>query len=69
VRNALIAAGNSSEAGLLADVRPLLDDASPLVRAAAIWALRRLASANDCDRERRRRLELETDADVLAEWL
>lgn len=69
VRNALIAAGNSGEAGLLTGVRPLLDDASPLVRAAAIWALRRLASANDSDRERRRRLEFETDAEVLAEWL
>lgn len=69
VRNALIAAGNSGDAGLLAGVRPLLDDTSPLVRAAAIWALRSLASANDCDREQRRRAAFETDADVLAEWL
>jgi len=43
VRNVLIAAGNSGDAGLSGRVRALLDDASPLVRGAAVWALSRLA--------------------------
>ena len=43
VRNALIAAGNSGDVALLAPVRALLTDASPLVRAMAVWALAQLA--------------------------
>ncbi len=38
VRNALIAAGNSGDASLIPLVMPLLSDASPLVRAMAVWA-------------------------------
>ncbi len=43
VRNALIAAGNSGEAALLAKVTPLLDDPNEVVREAAAWAAERLA--------------------------
>ena len=39
VRNALIAAGNSGDRGPDPAVERLLDDASPLVRAMAVWAL------------------------------
>ena len=39
VRNCLIAAGNSGEAGLIALVRPLAADPDPVVAEAAIWAL------------------------------
>ncbi len=42
VRNALIAAGNSGDKSLLPLIVPLLEDASPLVRAMAVWASRRL---------------------------
>jgi epoxyqueuosine reductase len=42
IRNVLIAAGNSGEAGLVPAVRALLADASPLVRGAAVWALAEL---------------------------
>ena len=42
VRNVLIAIGNSGAADLVGRVVALLDDASPLVRGAAIWALTRL---------------------------
>jgi len=42
LRNVLVAAGNSGEVGLVAQVRSLLSDASPLVRGAAVWALSRL---------------------------
>ncbi len=69
VRNALIAAGNSGDGAFLSLIVPLLDDASPLVRAAAIWALRRLAPASVIAREQRRRDALETDAEVKSEWL
>ena len=43
VRNVLIAAGNSGDATLVAAGRERLGDASPLVRAMAVWALSRLA--------------------------
>ena len=42
VRNVLIAIGNSGDAALAAQAERLLDDASPLVRGAAVWALGRL---------------------------
>ncbi|MEQ8268540.1 MAG: tRNA epoxyqueuosine(34) reductase QueG [Parvibaculum sp.] len=45
VRNVLIAIGNSGEPSLTEVMTPLLDDASPLVRAMAIWALSRLSPA------------------------
>ena len=68
VRNVLIAAGNSGDAGLVPQVEALLDDASPLVRAMAVWALSRLAPA----RLRALRTSYaagETDAAVRGEWL
>ncbi len=43
VRNACIAAGNSGDASLIPALTPLLDDAEPLVREHAAWALARLA--------------------------
>jgi epoxyqueuosine reductase len=42
VRNVLIAVGNSGDAALAAEAERRLDDASPLVRGAAVWALGRL---------------------------
>jgi epoxyqueuosine reductase len=42
VRNVLVAIGNSGDAALAGEAERLLDDASPLVRGAAIWALARL---------------------------
>jgi epoxyqueuosine reductase len=42
VRNVLIAIGNSGDASLSDEAERLLDDASPLVRGAAVWALSRL---------------------------
>lgn len=68
VRNVLIAAGNSGDAVLLPIIEGLLSDASPLVRAMAVWALARL------DRERAQLLSAqhmaeEADVDVRSEWL
>src|SRR5262249_44302845 len=45
LRNVLIAIGNSGDAGLADEAERLLDDASPLVRGAAVWALGRLDRA------------------------
>ena len=42
MRNVLIAVGNSGDAALAPEAERLLDDASPLVRGAAVWALGRL---------------------------
>lgn len=68
IRNVLIAAGNSADAALLGPVGALLDDALPLVRGAAVWALSRLASAARFAEERSRRAASEPDASVRLEW-
>jgi epoxyqueuosine reductase len=68
VRNVLIAIGNSGEPSLLAAVRPLLADASPLVRAMAAWAWLRLAEPAERERERAIQLRGESDPAVRAEW-
>ncbi len=67
VRNVLIAIGNSGEPALAASAEALLDDASPLVRAMAVWALARLAPER-ADELAPARLVLEADPDVRAEW-
>ncbi len=45
IRNVLIAIGNSGDVALVASAERLLSDASPLVRGAAAWALKRLDPA------------------------
>ena len=68
VRNVLIAIGNSGEPGLLDAVRPLLADASPLVRAMAAWTWLRLAPTAERERMRTAQLRSESDPAVRAEW-
>jgi epoxyqueuosine reductase len=46
MRNVLIAIGNSNDATLVPEAKRLLNDASPLVRGAAVWALSRLMEKN-----------------------
>jgi epoxyqueuosine reductase len=67
VRNVLIAAGNSGDAGLLPLVIGLLDDPDAVLRGAAVWALSRLDRAQFAV-ERVTRVTGEVDALVLAEW-
>ncbi|MGE0211065.1 MAG: tRNA epoxyqueuosine(34) reductase QueG [Parvibaculaceae bacterium] len=67
VRNVMIAIGNSGDAGLAGSAEAGLRDASPLVRAMAVWALGRLASES-LKRFRQCILPEETDAAVRAEW-
>lgn len=66
-RNVLIAAGNSGDGALAELVVSRLGDASPLVRAMAVWALARLAPQGIADLARAW-LPRETDADVRREW-
>jgi epoxyqueuosine reductase len=68
VRNCLIAAGNTRDPALLPHVAPLLADPSPIVRAMAIWAFRRLASAEAVEAARASYAPAETDAEVRSEW-
>jgi epoxyqueuosine reductase len=68
VRNALIAAGNAGDRGLLPAVERLLGDPSPLVRAMAVWALHRLAAPEAWAAARNRCILREGDAEVRAEW-
>jgi epoxyqueuosine reductase len=68
VRNVLIAAGNSGDASLLPRIEALLGDASPLVRAMAVWAMRQLAGDGIGEGVRRKHLAREGDSDVRAEW-
>jgi len=67
VRNVLIAIGNSGDASLATEAERLLDDASPLVRGAAVWALGRLLPREKFAAlaERKR----ESDASVQDEWV
>ncbi|MGX5848535.1 tRNA epoxyqueuosine(34) reductase QueG [Mesorhizobium sp. PL10] len=69
VRNVLTAAGNSADVSLADPVRALLDDPSPLVRGAAIWALARLAPADEFRELAAISLKSETEATVRDEWL
>ena len=68
-RNALIAAGNSGDAGLLPAVERLLSDPSPLVRAMAVWALKRLADPDHAAQLQAQHVPGEPDAYVRTEWV
>jgi len=68
LRNVLIAAGNSGEAGLKDRCAELTGDASPLVRGAAVWALSRLVGRDEVAALAAARRPVETDAGVLEEW-
>ena len=67
----LIAIGNAApgDPELMAAARRCLDDASPLVRAAAVWAFRRLTPPEVWETERDRRRPTEQESLVLEEWL
>jgi epoxyqueuosine reductase len=69
VRNTLIAAGNSGDRTLLPLIEVLIGDASPLVRAMAVWAVRRLADPQELYALQQRYERSERDPVVAAEWL
>lgn len=68
LRNVLIAIGNSGDAALAAEAQALLDDPSPLIRGAAIWALSRLLPQDEFASLARQRTPMEADAAARAEW-
>ena len=67
LRNALICIGNADDRALLPLVEARLNDSSPLVRGAAIWALRRL-DPEQAETLRLDSLAQESDSSVRAEW-
>ena len=68
VRNVLIALGNTGDARYADAARARLDDASPLVRAMAVWALYRLLDPPAFAAAREAHLDRERDPAVRAEW-
>ncbi|WDI32096.1 tRNA epoxyqueuosine(34) reductase QueG [Hyphococcus flavus] len=66
IRNVLIAIGNSGDERLINAAETLLEDESPIVRGAAIWALSQLSPTRL--NELRSKAHHETDATVLDEW-
>jgi epoxyqueuosine reductase len=65
VRNVLYAIGNSGDVALASEAERLLDDVSPLVRGAAVWAVRRLLPAEKLSALQR----TDYDASVMEEWV
>ncbi|WP_049819922.1 tRNA epoxyqueuosine(34) reductase QueG [Bradyrhizobium japonicum] len=68
LRNVLIAIGNSGEAALAEEARRLLDDASPLVRGAAVWALGQLVERGEFEAMKSVAMSAECDEGVSQEW-
>lgn len=68
LRNVLIAVGNSGDVTLAEEARRLLDDASPLVRGAAAWALGQLLPPYEFDAMKRAAMSSERDEIVREEW-
>jgi epoxyqueuosine reductase len=68
VRNVLIAIGNSGDAALADEAERLLDDASPLVRAMAVWAVGRLLPREAVEAHAGTRWPQEPDGEVRQEW-
>jgi epoxyqueuosine reductase len=68
LRNVMIAIGNAKDRALAASCLERLDDQSPLVRGAAIWALAQLLSREEFSSLASERLEEEHDATAIEEW-
>jgi epoxyqueuosine reductase len=68
VRNVLIALGNGGDRHAIPAIERRLADASPLVRAMAVWALARLADPQSFAAVRARYEPAEADPEVRAEW-
>ena len=68
IRNVLIAIGNADDASLAAEAERLLDDASPLVRGAAVWALSQLVERERFEALAAKAMGSEADESVRAEW-
>ena len=68
VRNVLIAIGNSEDKSYLSLIIKLLEDNSELVRAMAVWALRKISDTANFLNLRNRHLKIENNTFVINEW-
>jgi epoxyqueuosine reductase len=68
IRNVLIAIGNADDTSLAPEAERLLDDASPLVRGAAVWALSQSMAPGAFAALAKQADAGETDESVRAEW-
>jgi epoxyqueuosine reductase len=68
IRNVLIAIGNSNDSALAVEAGRLLDDASPLVRGAAVWALSQLIGQGEFEVLAASAIGTELDEGVQVEW-
>jgi epoxyqueuosine reductase len=68
VRNVLIAIGNSNDRALAAEADRPLDDANPLVRGAAVWALSQLLEPQEFEARAADAINAEPDETVRGEW-
>jgi epoxyqueuosine reductase len=68
IRNVLIAIGNSNDSALAVEAKHLLDDASPLVRGAAVWALSQLMGQGEFEALAANAMNAEADESVRMEW-
>jgi epoxyqueuosine reductase len=68
LRNVLIAIGNSGEPDLAASAERHLNDRSPVVRGAAVWATSELVTPEAFKSLRDSHYPAESDADVREEW-
>jgi epoxyqueuosine reductase len=68
IRNVLIAIGNSNDRALAIEAERLLDDQSPLVRGAAVWALSQLVEREAFLPLAAKAVDTESDETVRAEW-
>ncbi|MGN6423395.1 MAG: tRNA epoxyqueuosine(34) reductase QueG [Asticcacaulis sp.] len=72
VRNVIYALGNAYRASEKIDIKSVLEEklteSNPVVRNAAVWALKQAQNNSDFSEMKRRYAPLEHDPDVLAEW-
>ena len=68
IRNVLTAIGNANDDALAVEAKRLLDDKSPLVRGAAVWALSQLMAREKFESLAADAIGAERDETVRAEW-
>ena len=68
IRNVLIAIGNADDGALAGEAQRLLDDESPLVRGAAVWALSQLMAPEAFAALASGKIGAERDESVREEW-
>jgi len=68
LRNVLIAVGNSKEKNYYKQILQLLEDKSELVRAMAVWAMRKMCDGSKFIELKEKYLKYENDDTVINEW-